>query len=569
MAINRLPPRPPPPPPPPPAPKVAAPKVAARANALATRAQPPVIPSKDSFQPASATKSLASTRLAAKPVAKQATAPASTARSFASVQAKGTVRAQGTARVQGTAQAQGTVRAQGATQAQGTVQAQGTLRAQGTAQAQPAGFLGGLSQGIQNLGQGIQDLAHDTVEGATNVAQGVAQGATNVAQGVAQGATDLFNGAVEGATNVAQGVAQGATDLFNGAVQGAQDLAQGVAQGAQDLAQGVAQGATDLFNGAVQGAQDLAQGVVEGAQDLAEGTAHVVQQGLDALNTGVNGTGNYAPDPATGFGTTPPGTPIPPGARPVQDPQPTGVPGVSIDPDDGWIVGAGPTGPTAYPPNTPADQVQPFTPEGQDPNAPRPTILFTNGILTNSADEARAAQQLANQTGANVVCVHNGTNGGVVDVTQAGGDLVNLPGNAATNTLTNLMTQAAQSGEPVYVAAHSQGGIITSDALLHTKNNLRAQGMSADQVEQVMGNFNVQTFGGAAPVYPSGPNYTHVVHPGDPVSGPLGMGNPLNAASAIAQGQQVIVAPNPAPIYGDPFQNHGFSGYVPQAGLPS
>ena len=351
---------------------------------------------------------------------------------------------------------------------------------------------------------------------------------------------------------------------LQGLGEGVQDLAEGAVHGAQDLAHG----ATDLFNDAVQGTQDAAHGVVQGAKDVAGNVAHAVEQGLDALNTGVNGTGVYAPDPAPGFGTTPPGTALPPGARPVQDPQPTKVPGVSVDPDDGWIVGAGPTGPTAYPPNTPPDQVQPFTPEGQDPNAPRPTILFTNGILTNSADQAKAAQQLANQTGANVVCVHNGTNGGVLDVAQAGGDRLSLPGNAATNTLTNLMTQAARSGEPVYVAAHSQGGIITSDALKNTKENLSAQGLSAAQVEQVMGNFHVETFGGAAASYPSGPEYTHVVHPGDPVSGPLGMGNPVNADRARQNGQDVVVAPNPSTIFGDPFKNHGFAGYVPQAGLP-
>ncbi|ATB30413.1 hypothetical protein [Melittangium boletus] len=163
-----------------------------------------------------------------------------------------------------------------------------------------------------------------------------------------------------------------------------------------------------------------------------------------------------------GFGTTAPSTPMPPGARPVQEPQPTGVPGVSADPD-------------------------------------------------NSPDQAKAARQLANQTGANVICVHNGTNGFVPDVAQA-----------------------AQSGQPVHVAAHSQGAIITSDALQQTKDNLRVQDMSTAQVEQT-----------------------------------LGMGLPPNAAQAIASGQRVVVAPNPGPIYGDPFQNHGFSGYVPQAGLPS
>ena len=144
-------------------------------------------------------------------------------------------------------------------------------------------------------------------------------------------------------------------------------------------------------------------------------------------------------------------------------------------------------------------------------------------------------------------------NGFVPDVAQAGGDRISLPGNAATNTLTRLMTQAAQSSGPVHVAAHSQGGIITSDALQQTKDNLRAQGMSAAQVEQTMSRFDVQTFGGAAASYPSGPNYTHVIHPGDPVSGPLGMGLPANAARATANGQRIVVAPNPGPIYGDPF----------------
>lgn len=44
-----------------------------------------------------------------------------------------------------------------------------------------------------------------------------------------------------------------------------------------------------------------------------------------------------------------------------------------------------------------------------------------------------------------------------------------------------------------------------------------------------MGNIRVETFGGAAPSYPNGPQYVHYVNRGDPVGmlvglGPLGTG---------------------------------------------
>ncbi len=203
---------------------------------------------------------------------------------------------------------------------------------------------------------------------------------------------------------------------------------------------------------------------------------------------------------------------------------------------DGHLVG--PDGRT-HAPGTPLNQVAPGN---------GPLIIQVNGINTNlagqQAEMARLQQQNPNSR---VVGIHNATEGFGRDVLQSIRDLNGSAGNAATNTLRQTILGELRAGRPVQLAGYSQGAIITSRALNGVRDTLiqeqsqalRAANprMSASQVraeatrraETQMGNIRVETFGGAAPSYPNGPQYVHYVNRGDPVAmlvglGPLGTG---------------------------------------------
>jgi hypothetical protein len=76
-----------------------------------------------------------------------------------------------------------------------------------------------------------------------------------------------------------------------------------------------------------------------------------------------------------------------------------------------------------------------------------------------------------------------------------------------------------------------RGALVTSGALSLVKNQLErdaqlpgAQGQEARQLLERFNNIKVETFGGAAASYPSGPQYVHYIHTGDPVPMTAGLG---------------------------------------------
>ena len=203
---------------------------------------------------------------------------------------------------------------------------------------------------------------------------------------------------------------------------------------------------------------------------------------------------------------------------------------------DGRLVG--PDGRT-YPPGTPLSQVAPGN---------GPAIIQVNGINTNlagqQAEMARLQQQNPN---ARVIGIHNATEGFGRDILQSIRDLGGAAGNAATRSLQQTILGELRAGRPVHLVGYSQGAIITSRALSGVRDTLireqsqairaanprmpawQVQREATRRAEAQMGNIRVETFGGAAPSYPNGPQYVHYVNRGDPVAmlvglGPLGTG---------------------------------------------
>jgi hypothetical protein len=215
---------------------------------------------------------------------------------------------------------------------------------------------------------------------------------------------------------------------------------------------------------------------------------------------------------------------------------PVAAKGGSDTQHDGYLVG--PDGRT-HRPGTPLDQVSPGN---------GPVIIQVNGINTDLAGQrgemARLQQQNPN---ARVIGIHNATEGFGRDILQSIRDLNGAGGNAATNSLRQTILGELRAGRPVHLVGYSQGAIITSRALSGVRDQLiqdhsravrtanprmserQVQAEATRRAEAQMGNIRVETFGGAAPSYPNGPQYVHYVNRGDPVAmlvglGPLGTG---------------------------------------------
>jgi len=165
------------------------------------------------------------------------------------------------------------------------------------------------------------------------------------------------------------------------------------------------------------------------------------------------------------------------------------------------------------------------------------TVIHINGIQNDVAVQQQALQAVADRTGFNVIGIHNSTAGAslagfVQDVGQCTLDKAGLYNfNPATVTAAQTIYKSLQEGTPVHIMAHSQGALVTSGALTMVRNQLvqdarlpDAAGQEAREMLERFSEVQVETFGGAAASYPSGPQYVHYINTGDPVPMTLGLG---------------------------------------------
>jgi hypothetical protein len=187
---------------------------------------------------------------------------------------------------------------------------------------------------------------------------------------------------------------------------------------------------------------------------------------------------------------------------------------------DGFFVGA--EGKT-FSPATPLNQIPTVKPsDGRETNE---TLIFINGINTSRNDQATSLQAIANQTGARVVGIHNGTDGMIADLSQSLTDKLDMGKNPAVDTLADTVYRDIKAGHSIHLIAHSQGGLITSRALNHVYQRLRIEdGWSKAATEKQLGMVKVETFGAAAGHYPDGPQYVHYINRDDPVPSLFGLG---------------------------------------------
>ena len=180
----------------------------------------------------------------------------------------------------------------------------------------------------------------------------------------------------------------------------------------------------------------------------------------------------------------------------------------------------------------------PNFPPSRDGSTAR-TITYVNGIMTSGSDHCKTLHEIKAMTGANVFGVYNATKGSIADTLQTAGDraLINAASegkgtgtpdegrNLAVDTLAGLIATETIAGNPPEIWAHSQGGAITSLALIDAKNMLGMTGES-----ESLAGVKVTSVGSAAPWWPPGPSYTHFVHIDDPVATGLGIGSDKDEA---------------------------------------
>ena len=255
----------------------------------------------------------------------------------------------------------------------------------------------------------------------------------------------------------------------------------------------------NLFNNVRTGAQNA----VEKTQQVANNVANTVSEGTQRVGRFVDGFEDKASNRVRSLNNQ-----IFGGSKPDRV-------------FDGHLVGAG--GQT-FPPGTALSDIPGVTPRN-NPN-PTETFIYVNGIQNTKDQQFNSMQAIADRTGAKVVGIHNATEGMVADLAQCVKDKLDKGHNPAVDSMADTVYSELKAGRSVHLFAHSQGALVTSRALNDVANRLRIEdGMSRADVERLLSNVKVETFGGAAANFPDGPQYVHYVNNKDIVPTWFGQGN--------------------------------------------
>lgn len=176
-------------------------------------------------------------------------------------------------------------------------------------------------------------------------------------------------------------------------------------------------------------------------------------------------------------------------------------------------------------------------------------IVYVNGIRTDKAGQCETLKRIANQTCAQVLGVHNATDGTMADLWQseqdrslidkarAGKPFATHDGrNPAVDSMSDLMYWGVRDGSPPDIWAHSQGGAIASLSSFDADNELKGSGYP-----QGISGLNVTSFASAAQSWPKDITAQHFIQTQDevPIQFGLGLDSSKDAANT-GPNQQVI-----------------------------
>jgi hypothetical protein len=189
--------------------------------------------------------------------------------------------------------------------------------------------------------------------------------------------------------------------------------------------------------------------------------------------------------------------------------------------NDGMLVGA----PGVYAAGTPISQIEGVKPRGLSTTQ---RIIYVNGIRNELSHQQASMQNIARVAQAEVIGIHNATDGWVPDALQTLLDKAGWGRNRAVDSLTDLMwSELMDPTDPnrtVNLWLHSQGGVVGGRALEQFAARLARSGLSRAEQRRVLGRIHVETFAAASWTFIDGPDYRHWVNVWDPVPGVLGLG---------------------------------------------
>jgi hypothetical protein len=161
-------------------------------------------------------------------------------------------------------------------------------------------------------------------------------------------------------------------------------------------------------------------------------------------------------------------------------------------------------------------------------------ITYINGIQTDYPTGSpldsegkpkpgicKTMQLLANATCAEVSGVYNATGGMAADLGQCLTNIAKTSNSPSVHTLEQQMLASLSQNPPgMTIFAHSQGGLITQEAIKRVKNDLTTK-YGVAGAEQRMQSINIKSFGTAEEGWPVGPKYEQFTNVSDTVPGAI------------------------------------------------
>lgn len=186
--------------------------------------------------------------------------------------------------------------------------------------------------------------------------------------------------------------------------------------------------------------------------------------------------------------------------------------------DGAWIDANG-VGP-AYPLTTGSlSPVMPAHPTSET------VAVFVNGMLFSADQHFKALQEVADATGFPVVGLHNATSSLFEDVMESVRQKLGYgTKDPSVLALTEYLTTGLETKKETVLIAHSQGALVVCVALQNVVAAMRKKGMTDTQIENRLKSVRVETYGGVATGFPSGPHYRHFVNGQDALPKLIGPG---------------------------------------------
>ena len=148
-------------------------------------------------------------------------------------------------------------------------------------------------------------------------------------------------------------------------------------------------------------------------------------------------------------------------------------------------------------------------------------VYFINGINNVPSQNCSTSKAIAKATCTEVISVYNRHEGMGGDIIECMSNMLMMKKVKPTKALVKLLDNhfgdpPTKPYKPFNLHAHSQGGLISRQALKNYKEKLKLN-LDDNEIEELMGNIEVKSFGTAANGWPSGPKYEQFRNIFDPI----------------------------------------------------